>query len=999
MPAFTATVVVTLALGIGANSAVFSAIDAVLLRPLPFPNGDQLVKLSQSTPKNPQPFVAPTRLADWNRLNNAFQAITGYYTQDDSELSGELPEKLQRAFVAPGFLQVWGIAPALGRDFSPEEEHFRGPAAVLISDRLWHRRFSGASDVVGKVLRLNGSAYPIVGVMPASFLFPERGVDLWSPSAMDAPFAQSRELTWFTVIGRLKPGVTLEQARANLTTVQGSLGELYPKTDAAIRPDIQPLKELTIGGVRNSLWLLFGSVSLLLVIACTNIAALLLSRAAGREHEIAIRFALGASRFSVATYLFTEVLVLALGGAALGLLLASGAVRVFRALAGTLPRVEEIGLDWRIVLYTLGCAMAATVIAGLIPAIRGTRRKSGPFGRGSWTVASLRAPGHAVRDGGRAGGARGDAPGGRGPAGAEFSGAGTSLAGLRRGARADVPRQQYLGGSRRGASQAAGRQPPRRPERGARVDASATSITLPGVPNRYEIELGTVEGRADTEPKLIAQDRYVTPGYFATLRIPVLAGELCRIEPDAHAMMVNRSFATLYFAGSSPIGRHVVLPANPAAPPAEIRGIVGDARETGLDHEPVPTAYWCDAAHQPGTFFLVRTRGESAAMIAPIRRAIHEIEPQRSVYELTPLGEHLSDAYAENRLRTILVVCFALTAVSLACVGLYGTLSYAVSVRRREIGLRLALGALRTQVVRQFLIQGLRVSLLGGIAGLALATAFSRLIAGMLYGVSASDPLTLGGVVILMLAVSIVASLLPAIRAARLEPMQVLRTSDGTRAASPLLVLDWSGCTSTRYFVRADYPAGARRAARHALPGGPARTTPSSRRRRGAPGRSRRSTGRTASRRTAASRPIGKHEGAADANRGADGDHAQSAADHRSGQLSQLRAECDADADFLRALGHEEREQAVEPERRQKQSAERKCAGHQRAEPLAREALGDRVVERLDLADREVRIEVVERADGQTGRSPSADSHARTASSRSPASGDGCRTPSAARCP
>ena len=255
----------TLALGIGANSAVFSAIDAVLLKPLPFPDGDQLVTLSQSHPKISQPFVAPVRLEEWNRMNSTFQAITGYYSEDESELSGELLEKIRRALVAPRFLQVWGVAPALGRDFNGREEHFGGPNAVLISDRLWRRKFGADPSVVGKVLRFNRSAVPIVGVMPASFLFPERDVDLWSPNPPDAPFAQGRELTWFTGVGRLKPGVTLEQARANMATVQTDLARQFPKTDSLISAKIDPLKETTVGGVRKSLWMLFGSVSLVLL--------------------------------------------------------------------------------------------------------------------------------------------------------------------------------------------------------------------------------------------------------------------------------------------------------------------------------------------------------------------------------------------------------------------------------------------------------------------------------------------------------------------------------------------------------------------------------------------------------------------------------------------------------------------------------------------------------------------------------------------------------------
>jgi putative ABC transport system permease protein len=289
---------------------------------------------------------------------------------------------------------------------------------------------------------------------------------------------------------------------------------------------------------------------------------------------------------------------------------------------------------------------------------------------------------------------------------------------------------------------------------------------------QYQIEVNTVEGRAETEPKMLAESRAVTPGYFATLRIPLLAGATCRDDFETSGVMVNRSFANAYLAGSAAIGHHLMQAGNWSG---EIRGIVGDARESGMDREPSPTVYWCYSALQPGTYFLVRTHGDPASMAETIRRKIHEIEPRRSVYDLTPLADRISDAYAENRLRTILLAFFAITAVSLACVGLYGTLSYLVNVRQREVGLRLALGALRTQIVRQFLTQGLTVSVLGCAAGLALTAVFGRLLSGMLFGVSAWDVVTLSGVVAIVLTVSVLASLLPAIRAARLEPMQVLR--------------------------------------------------------------------------------------------------------------------------------------------------------------------------------------------------------------------------------
>jgi putative ABC transport system permease protein len=774
-PGFTATVVATPALGIGAHSAVFSAIYAVVLRPLPFPNAHQLVTLAQSNPKMRQPFVAPVRLEDWNRMNTTFQAMTGYYVEDESEISGELPERLTRAFVASRFLKVCGIAPALGRDFAPAEEHFGGPQAVLISDRLWRRRFNADPNVVGKMLRFGGSSVPIIGVMPASFLFPLRGIDLWSAVPNDAPFARRRELTWFTGLGRLKPGVTLAQARANLTAVQTALGREFPKPDAEISAVIEPLKEATIGGARKSLWIVFGSVSLLLLIACTNVAALLLSRAAARQQEISVRFSLGASRGSVVAHLLAEVLILAISGAGLGLLLAGAAAGVFHSLAKNLPRIEEIALDWRIVIYSLACAIVVTLLCGIFPAIRGTRSNLANSARGTRTSVS--------------GGNR-----------VQFALVGVQVAlavTLLTGAALLVRSFQHLGRvspgfeaehiltfqvssswGETGDSKASKRRVERTLD-GLRsvpgVEAAASALTLPGVPSEFQVELKLEEGRAETEPKIVAQGRGVSPTYFATLQIPLLAGEMCRAESNVNTMMVNRSFANGYFAGSSPIGRQFSQPGNLYIPTSVVRGIVGDARETGLDREPVPTIYWCFGPSQPGTHFLARTHGDPRSMAETIRRKMHDIEPIRSVYDVAPLMDQISDGYAENRLRTILLAFFASAAMLLACVGLYGTISYTVNVRKREVGLWLALGALRTQIVSKFLFQGLVVSALGCLAGLAIAVAFTRLLSGMLYGVSATDPVTFGGVVVIVLAVSVLASLLPAIRAARLEPMQVLR--------------------------------------------------------------------------------------------------------------------------------------------------------------------------------------------------------------------------------
>jgi putative ABC transport system permease protein len=775
-PGFTAAVVLTLALGIGANSAVFSAIDAVLLRPLPFPHGDQLVHLSQMNPKAPKaPFIAPARLEDWNRLNRTFQGITGYYAQDDSELSGDLPEKLKHAFVAPRFLQVWGMAPVLGRDFTPAEEHFNGPPAVLISYRFWQRRFGGDLHVLGRMLRIGRSAVAIVGVMPAAFLFPDHEVDLWSPSPPDFPLAQNRALTWFDAVGRMRDGVTLPQARADLAAVQANLGREFPHTDADIGAVVEPLKEVTVGGVRRSLWLLFGSVTLLLLIACTNIAALLVSRAAGRQQEIAVRFSLGAPRKAVVGQLLAETLLLALGGSALGLVLAASAARVFRVLAAALPRVDEIGLDWRIVSYALACALATTLLCGLVPALRATsNRLADSLAQGGRANAARRSPLQMIL------------------VGAQVAMSVTLLA----GAGLLVRSFQALGRVSPGFdpghvltfhmstswaetgtfSTGLGKRVLEHLGTTPGVESAAVAAWLPGVPADYQVELQSPEGRAETEPKMLAQARFVSPGYFAVLRIPLLSGETCRDAPKSNEMMVNRAFANAYLKGAGAIGRHLGQPNNLYIPTSRITGIVGDARETGLDREPVPTVYWCFSSIQPGTHFLARTHGDPKAMAETVRRSVHELEPRRSVYDLTPLEDHIAEGYSEHRMRTTLLSFFAITAVALAGIGLYGTLSYLVNLRQREIGLRLAVGAARGRIVSQFVTEGLRVALAGGAAGLAMAAAFARILAGMLYGVSPWDVVTMAVVVAGVAAVALSASLVPALRAARLDPMQVLRS-------------------------------------------------------------------------------------------------------------------------------------------------------------------------------------------------------------------------------
>ena len=778
-PGFSLTVILTLALGIGANSAVFSAINAVLLNPLPYPDGDRLILLQQKMTNmhHPVTFVSPARLEDWNRMNSTFEAMSGYYTEPGSELSGSLPEKVLRAFVAPRFVQTFGVSPAIGRDFTPEEFKSGGPKAVILSDGYWRRHFHADPGAVGRNLHIGDTAVTVVGVMPKTFLFPVRDADIFIPSPPDFSYAQSRDATWFTVIGRMKPGVSLAQARADLATVQAQLGRQFPKPDANIAVVLNPLKENTIGAARRSLWMIFGSVTLLLLIACTNIVALFLARTSDREQEISVRFSLGASRARIVMQLLSETFVLACIGSVLGLALAAASPKIFQLLAASLPRVDEIALNWQIVAYTFLCAIVVTLLCGTVPALRATRhlsvalaasdRRTSVSGRQplQWTLVAVQVA----------------------LAVTLLFGAGLllrsfeALARVNAGFDASHVLTLHVSGSY--GETVDMKAMARRIDRDLDairavpgVESAATSTSLPGVPDEHKADVRILEGEQDPDHPTLATNRFISDGYFATMRIPVIAGTACEQGNNNYDALVNRTFAERYMSGASPVGHHLQFGVNHNfALTGMVRGLVADTRENGLTSEPQPTVYWCISAPDPDPEFLVRTAGEPMALAQTIRRALGKAEPNRAVFGISTLEDHLSDAYSENRLRTILLSLFALTAISLACIGLYGTLSYSVTMRRREIGLRLALGAVRQQIAKRYVMQALRVAGTGCLCGLVLAAFAGRMLAGMLYGVTSLDKLTFSGVIAVVLAVAALAAIVPAWRASRTDPMHVLR--------------------------------------------------------------------------------------------------------------------------------------------------------------------------------------------------------------------------------
>jgi putative ABC transport system permease protein len=472
----------------------------------------------------------------------------------------------------------------------------------------------------------------------------------------------------------------------------------------------------------------------------------------------------------------TETVLLAICGTIAGLAIAAASARVLAAMAKSIPRIGEVGLDWRLFLYTAVCAVLVTLLSGLFPAVRASSASpAGALSRGGrsqvsgrrsaqWVLVSIQVA----------------------LAVCLLSGAGLLLRSFQALSQvspgfetAKVLAFRLTGTYAETADMPKLTQSINRTLEALRalpdVQAAAVSLTVPGVPFKYPSELVSPDSGFDPERKIKAESRYVSDGYFSTMQIPILAGTPCSRHSDFMDVVVNRSFVSAYFGGTNPIGHHLTSPNSFPVRPNNILGVAGDARETGLNQEPVPTVYWCGSLPDPGRVYLIRTSGDPAGLAGAVRQRVNSVEPARAVYDLRPLSEHLSESFEEVRLRTLLLTLFAATALSLACVGLYGTMTYFVTTRRREIGLRMALGAPRNRIGFRFVAQGLAVASAGVVSGVCLAAWSSRFISGMLYNVRPNDTSALLAVIVTMLTVALFASAIPAIRAARLDPMKVLR--------------------------------------------------------------------------------------------------------------------------------------------------------------------------------------------------------------------------------
>jgi putative ABC transport system permease protein len=786
-PGFSALAILTLALGIGANTAIFSLVSALLLRPLPFDEPDRLVQVWHTPPQEQFPglrqfSVSPANFLDWRARSRVFERMAAYSGASVS-WSGEggRPESLTAALVQPDFFPLMRVRPRSGRFFLPEEETPGRDRVAILSERLWRSRFGGDAGVVGTSLRLGGEPYTIVGIMPAEFRLPA-WADLWLPLAWTDKEKAVRGIHDYRAIARLAPGASLQQAKSEMDAISIGLAEQYPEDDKGWGVLLVPLHEELVGDVRPALWVLFGAVMLVLLIACANVANLVLARTLSRRKEVALRSALGASRGRILQAVLLENLLLALLGGALGLAISHAGVPTLIALLGDqLPRFTSLAPDASVLGFTLLVSLLTGLAAGILPALRltgvdpsealkqgsgrGARDAGGQRTRGALVVAEvsislvlLVAAGLMVRTLGRL---RSVDPG------FDPRGALSMMVAL--------PDAQYAEPGQRTAFFDAAL------ERIRALPGVAAAGGIDGLPmTGGSTQPIVVEGSPDVpmseQPEFAV--RAVTAGYRDAMRIPLLRG---RDLDDSdrpgrpQVVMVSESFARRFWPDTNPIGHRLSLTFDPG--PREVVGVVGDVKQKGLGAIlPSPTVY-LPAGQEPrfALQLVVRPKAPLATLATDVAGAIATVDPEQPVTDVMTLEALLDDSLAHQRATMLLLSLFAAFALVLAAIGISSILSYSVRRRLPEIGLRVALGARRLDVLWMIVGQGLRLTVLGLALGAAGAFAATRLLEGLLYEVRPADPLTFGGVSALLTATALLACWIPARLALRVDPMTALR--------------------------------------------------------------------------------------------------------------------------------------------------------------------------------------------------------------------------------
>src|SRR5919197_255910 len=776
-PGFSLVIIVTLALGIGANTAIFSVVNAVLLRPLPYGDPERLVQVWENNLKRgwSRDTISPQNFDDWQAQSRSFDAMAAYEYESFVLTGGEAPERLVGILASSAFIDVLGVKPALGRGFLPGEDARGAGRVVILSDRLWRRRFGGDLGVIGKPVTLNGESYTVVGVMPADFSFPSPRLDVWVPSI---DIGRPRGDHFMYAVARLGPGVTLAHAQEEMNTIARRLGEQYPGTNGNSGVTLVPLREEVVGQVRPALLVLLGAVLFMLLIACVNVANLLLARAQGRPREIAVRAALGASRLRLVRQLLTESLVLALAGGGAGLLLSVwGVDLIVAASAGAIPRASEVGVDSRAFFFTLAASLVTGLLFGLAPALG----SSAPDLNSS------------LKEGSKGAGV------GRRPQRAQGAlvvtevalalvllvGAGLllkSYARLRRvdpgfspervlTARLSLPESKYPDKDRQAAF---ARQALERIRAVPGVRAAGVVSDLPMSGSRsgrsFDIEgRETPSGPDSLTPQ--ADYRKVSPDYFRAIGMRLVRGREFTERDDAEApgvCVVNESFARHFFPGEEPIGKRLIY--GDARVVREIVGVVADVTHESLADKRKPEVYVQFAQHPKGEmFFAVRAAGDPLALAAPLKNAVLEVDRDLPVYSVLTMQQRVENSVAPQRFNTLLLAFFAAVAMLLAAVGVFGVVSYTVAQRTREIGIRVALGAQGRDILRLVVGRVMKLALAGVALGLPAAFALTRLLARLLYEVKPTDPLVFAGVAALLALVALLACLVPARREAKVD--------------------------------------------------------------------------------------------------------------------------------------------------------------------------------------------------------------------------------------
>jgi putative ABC transport system permease protein len=774
--AFTLVAVLTIALGIGANSAIFSVINAVLLRPLPYGEPDRLVKIWEKRPRVPRGRVSWADYADWRDRSRAFEVTAAYATGDYNLTGNGDPEQVQGASISAAAFRVLQVVPEFGRTFSADEDQPGAHRVAILSHGLWERRFGGDPGAIGKPIHIDGAPYEVVGIMPKGFYFPDRQAELWEPLAIDPHSRMAgRGMHRFEAIGRLRPDRSLTQARAEMETIAAHLEKEYPRDNTGHGVNVFSMLDDSTSDYRTGLFAIFGAVVLVLLIACANVANLQLSRAAARQKEIAIRCALGASRQSIAGQLLMESVLVSLLGGSLGLLLARWLIRVIVSVTPPgISRMGESSLELKVLAFTLLMALGTGILFGLAPALHSSRPdlagalKENPRGA-TRSRASGRLLGALVM--------------------AQvalslilLAGAGllmksfVLLERVNPGFRAaqvltgeiSLPAAKYRPAQREafvehvldrvradGMVQAAG---------------AVTHLPLAGNGPTFDLEIA---GRPLTAPgeEAKAQMRCATPDYFRTLGIPLLAGRPIESRDSADApgvLVVNDVMAQRYWPGQSPLGQRITFDKNRDGTPVwrEIVGVVQGVRHGSLESEPEPQMYTPFAQFSmPFVTVVVRTSAEPLGFSQSLRSAVTSVDSTQAVSKIRSMEQVVEQSVASRRFNLLLLGFFALIALLMASIGIYGVLTYTVSQRQEEIAIRVALGATANNVLWLVIKQGMLLASGGVFLGVLGALAVTRLLGTLLYQVGTLDPLVFGSVVIVLLAVAALASYLPAARA------------------------------------------------------------------------------------------------------------------------------------------------------------------------------------------------------------------------------------------